>query len=433
MRQAIFSFCQIAVLLLVVQPSVALNRQANGQTNGQEFVGAWQAAIESPGGMIEFGLEVEMAKDGLSAHLINGDERISVPSVIVEGDGSARRLKLQIKHYDSEIVIQRDEADEGLIGSWKKRRGKREWVEMKFSALPQIDSKSSSPERFLGRWSVDFESSEDSAVGIFEQAKGSNRVHGTFLTTTGDYRFLDGVVLKEEGTTASGAGGEEMRLSCFDGAHAFLFRGKLNESGNIEGKFWSSNTWQESWIARKDEAAKLPDAFGQTSVADKSKLQQLRFPDLDGNLKSLEDPQFAGEARIIYVFGSWCPNCHDAGEYFSQLNQKYESRGLSILGLAFELTGDFDRDAEQVRKYLKRHGSSYPVLIAGLADKAQASKALPLLDRVRSYPTTIFVDRDGQIRAVHTGFTGPATGVEFKLLREKFEALIESMLEDPLP
>ena len=85
----------------------------------------------------------------------------------------------------------------------------------------------------------------------------------------------------------------------------------------------------------------------------------------------------------------------------------------------------FERDAGQVREYLDRHKASYPVLIAGLADKAKASKALPLLDRVRSYPTTIFVDSKGEIRGVHTGFTGPATGKEYEALKKKFEDLIE--------
>ena len=130
------------------------------------------------------------------------------------------------------------------------------------------------------------------------------------------------------------------------------------------------------------------------------------------------------------MFGSWCPNCHDAAAYFAELQKRYGDKGLSILGLAFELTGDLQRDAEQVRKYLKRHGSNYPVLIAGMADKAKASESLPLLDRVRSYPTTIFIDSSGQIRAVHTGFSGPATGAAYSELRQKFETLIESMLDD---
>ena len=164
-------------------------------------------------------------------------------------------------------------------------------------------------------------------------------------------------------------------------------------------------------------------------MSENVELGRLSFPDLDGNPTRLDDPKFAGKIRIIYVFGSWCPNCHDAAEYFASLEKKYGDKGLSILGLAFEMTGDFKRDSEQVKKYLARHGSSYPVLIAGLSDKAKASKSLPILDKVRSYPTTIFLDAKGNVKAIHTGFTGPATGESFTQLKEQFEKLITEEIE----
>ena len=207
---------------------------------------------------------------------------------------------------------------------------KTEWVTMQFSAIRQQDQTHESPHDFLGRWAVKFSSSEDPAVAVFEQLPGTNRVKGTFLTTTGDYRYLDGSVSNRV-----------LSLSCFDGAHAFLFRARLTENGEIEGEFWSSNTWHETWKANRDPSAKLTEAFAQTKIAGKGKLSDLMFPDLTGTPRRLDDPMFAGKARIIYVFGSWCPNCHDAAVYFSELHKRYGNQGLSILGLAFELTGEF--------------------------------------------------------------------------------------------
>ena len=93
------------------------------------------------------------------------------------------------------------------------------------------------------------------------------------------------------------------------------------------------------------------------------------------------------------------------------------------------MTGEHERDANQVREYLKRHDASYPVLIAGLSDKKLASKAIPFLDRVRSYPTTIFLDGEGNVEAIHTGFTGPATGEAYDELKTKFEEIIEGLLK----
>ena len=103
---------------------------------------------------------------------------------------------------------------------------------------------------------------------------------------------------------------------------------------------------------------------------------------------------------------------------------------LSIVGLAFEVTGDPVRDAEQVRIYQQRHKIDYPCLLAGTSNKEEASKQIPLLDRVRSYPTTIFIDKHGQVRAVYTGFSGPATGEAHTQLKQDFEAAIAQLLEE---
>ncbi len=144
----------------------------------------------------------------------------------------------------------------------------------------------------------------------------------------------------------------------------------------------------------------------------------------------MNDPAFAGRARILEVFGTWCPNCYDATTYLVDLHERYGERGLSIVGLAFEMTGDFERDAEQVRVYSEHHGIRYPILIAGTSDKAEASKAFPLIERVKSYPTTIFMDGDGNVHTVYSGFSGPATGEAYARLQTLFESTIEELLGD---
>ena len=314
-----------------------------------------------------------------------------------------------------------------MVGKWKKCRGKDEWVEMEFRAerdrSPLIGNGGGAgviPDdgrvsKFDGQWLVKFSKSDDPAVAKIKDGFGT-QLSGTFLTTTGDYRFLSG-----------NDDDKNMSLSCFDGAHAFLFTAKLDDDEKLQGDFWSSNTWHETWTAERDQSAKLPDAFEQTVMKKRATLDAVSFPDLDGKMRKLTDPEYAGKARLIYVFGSWCPNCHDAAAYFAELKKKYKD--LSILGLAFELTGEFERDARQVRRYLKRHNVEYPVLIAGTADKTIATKQLGLLDRVRSYPTTIFVDGNGEIHGIHTGFTGPATGAAYGELKNKFESIINKMLK----
>jgi hypothetical protein len=87
------------------------------------------------------------------------------------------------------------------------------------------------------------------------------------------------------------------------------------------------------------------------------------------------------------------------------------------------------RAVAAVERFGAAYGIAYPTLIAGEADKAQASAALPQLDAVLAYPTAIFIDRTGRVRKIHTGFAGPATGVPHDLLVHEFEVQIEELLQ----
>ena len=346
------------------------------------------------------------------AQVINGPEQIRLGPVIWEKN----RLQVQIPHYASTLSLELTDDHSAMKGDWRKRRGKEKTAIVPARAERRETPSWENPTVFLGRWSVRFADSEDKAIAVIQPSENDNGVNATFLTTTGDYRYLQGGVI-----------GGELTLSCFDGAHAFLFKMRL-VNDELKGVFYSGNWYQVSWDAVLDPSASLPDAFQQTQWTQQVPLASLSFPDLSGDLKSLSDPDYAGDCRIIELFGSWCPNCHDAGQYLSELDEKYGDRGLSILGLAFELTGEFEADAEQVRRFAKRNRTQYPLLIAGTADKQEATQQFKLLDQVRSFPTMIFLDRSGQVKAIYTGFSGPATGQAHEQLRRRFEAIIEKTL-----
>ncbi|HUR29205.1 MAG TPA: TlpA disulfide reductase family protein, partial [Planctomycetota bacterium] len=180
--------------------------------------------------------------------------------------------------------------------------------------------------------------------------------------------------------------------------------------------------------AKLDSAAALADPFALTKSKPNVDLAKLVFTAAEGGKVSLADPKFAGKGRIIQLFGTWCPNCNDEASYLRALDSRYRAAGLSIVGLAFELTDDEERSRAQLAAFSKRHGTTYPLLIAGKADKAEASKAFPLIDAVRAYPTTIFLRADGSVLAVHQGYSGPATGEEHLKLRADFERLIDELL-----
>ena len=384
-----------------------------------ELSGRWRAALDGPGGEIVFGVSVSAQDDGgLSATLHNGPEVIAVPDTRWDGEA----LVLDLDHYEATVRLapREVEGEAQLAGRWRRRSpGAEAWSELPAMARRERpEDAPSAPEparRVDGRWRVRFASENEDAVALFE-TRADGALSGTFLTTTGDYRWLDG---RQQG--------DALWLSCFDGAHAFRFEARLQEDGSLDGDFWSREVWHDTFHAVRDNDASLPDGFTLTS-AEAADLSAYAFPDLDGVERTLADPAFAGRARILQVFGSWCPNCHDAAEYLSELSRRYGPEGLSVVGLAFEHTGDFARDAEQVRRYAARHEVSYPLLVAGLSDKAEAGRALPFLDAVRSYPTTVFLHGDGRVAAVYQGFAGPATGEHHQRLRARFEQLIEDLL-----
>jgi len=72
--------------------------------------------------------------------------------------------------------------------------------------------------------------------------------------------------------------------------------------------------------------------------------------------------------------------------------------------------------------------NSQSLLIVGIADKKKTAAALSDLNRVISYPTTIFMDRQGKVQKIHTGFNGPGTGKYYTKLYNEFTRFIEKIL-----
>ena len=409
---------RLVALVVIVGGLASCSRDDAAARRGLQ-PGIWRAVLASPGGDLPFGLEIEDQKKRWAAWIRNGEELIRIPKTSV----ADRRIVFDITHYDAKIEAELSADGRSMSGAWTKTVGggtSRLDFAATFGAAPRfavVKDKPRSPKQDIsGRWRVRFAKSDDDAIGEFVM-KPNGGLTGTFLTTTGDYRFLAGNVQ-----------GASVHLSVFDGAHAFLFRATIADDGSLRGDFWSRDVWHEAWHATRDDDVELADAFKQTTWVDGVALSDLEFPDLDGNVRSLGDEVFAGKARILHIFGSWCPNCHDASEYMTKLHRRYASKGLSVVGLAFEVTDDFDRNVAQVKTYVDKHGIGYPVLMAGPANKKEATKAFRALDFVRSYPTTVFLRADGSVHSIHSGFTGPATGKAYDDLKTKFESTIESLL-----
>ncbi len=400
----------------------------------------------------------------------NGEQIVGVPVVEVSGP----EMIWGFPHYDSEIRMRIGDpvlTSKGVGGHFDIVNLEGEWIRDRGDRADRVPFRAQADRKpvtwfLLGdtntrvgwesrstfdvrsdtkddtKWAVQFSKSgpavaQLTSLGLTEghaPTIGAYRVPvlGTFLTPTGDYGFLAGArdgYAPFCGTPMPDIPPAKLVLSCFDGAHAFLFTAVTQEDGSLKGDFWSGNWWHETWTAQRDPDARLPDMFGQTTVADAGALDGLAFKALDGAPTRVTDLLDASDApaRVLYVFGTWCPNCSDAAAELKRLKDLHGDR-LGVVGLAFELTDDHERSARQVQRYQERFGATWPILIAGLSDKSKSSAELPILDRVRSYPTTIFLNRENEIVSVHTGFTGPATGEAFSEQQHAYERIIGELI-----
>ncbi|WP_298345572.1 TlpA disulfide reductase family protein [uncultured Algibacter sp.] len=271
-----------------------------------------------------------------------------------------------------------------------------------------------------GNWETVFSPSSDEdkylAKGIFKQ--DGNQVKGTFRTTTGDYRYLEGVL-----------NANQLQLSTFDGAHAFLFTAQVNDS-TMNGMFYSGNHWKEPFTAKRNETFELPDANTLTYLKTGYDKVEFSFPDYNGNMVSLNDDRFKDKVVLIQIMGTWCPNCLDESKYYAEFYKNNKGKALEIIALAFEYVKTEDKAFKNLQRLKNDVGITYPIVLAqyGSASKVKANEKLPMLNHILSYPTTIFIDKIGAVRKIHTGFNGSATGDKFTEFKAEFESFVNELL-----
>ena len=256
------------------------------------------------------------------------------------------------------------------------------------------------------------------AIGLFEQAGPS--VVGSFATETGDYRFLEGNV-----------DGNKLHLSTFDGSHLFLFTAEIKGDSLVNGKFISGKTGNYNWYAVANQGFELHDPENLTKLNKAIKPDlSLKFITTDGDSVSLLDDRFKGKVKILQIMGTWCPNCLDETRYFNGIYKKYHDKGLEIIAFAFENGTNTKVILDKIKKYKKTNEVKYIMAYGGKASSKIAHSVFPYLDKVMSFPTTLYFDRNNRIRKIYTGFYGPGTGVYYENFVSKNNAFIEQLLNE---
>jgi thiol-disulfide isomerase/thioredoxin len=361
-------------------------------------------------------MNVESVGKELVLAIYNAEERIELKVAQKIGD----TLVLPFPNFDSELRVVASKKRK-LKGFWVNRNkvNYRIPFEAHLNTHPVYGGTSQTQTNVSGKWETYFSpetADKEAAIGVFEQ-KGTV-VTGTFLTETGDYRFLEGTV-----------DGSSFYLSCFDGSHAFLMTGSI-AGHTINGTFYSGKHYQTSWTATANDHFELRDADSLTYIKEEESLVKFTFRDIDGTDFSFPNAAMDDKVVIIQIMGTWCPNCLDETKYYKELYDNYHTQGLEIISIGYEAPETFEEQAAKIRRLKERHNLSFTFLVGGKANKGKASDDFAMLNEVISFPTTIFIGRDGSVKRIHTGFTGPGTGKYYTEYVEKTNALIESLLAE---
>lgn len=380
--------------------------------------GTWRVVLNTQGQEIPFLMEAAEKNGKTELYLLNGRERILLDEIDQQNDS----LKIGLHMFDADLIAHIDGTR--MTGRFVKNDTPTPYA-IPFTAVHgQTNRFAANPAPatfdFGGKWEVVFTDNEGNsteAVGVFDQK--DNQLSGTFLTETGDYRYLAGQV-----------DGNQLQLSAFDGNHTYLFTAKPTADSTLQGEFYSGMTGHETWTATRNPNATLADANTLTYLKDGYDALSFTFPNLQGEQVSLTDPKYKGKVVVVQLLGSWCPNCMDETQFLAPYYDQNKARGLEIIGLGFERSPEFDKAAARLQKMKDRLHINYDLLVAGTADKDAAAQALPALNHIMSFPTTILIGRDGKVRNIHTGFSGPGTGKYYEDWVAEFNRMMDELLAE---
>lgn len=405
---------------LLILFSCNSNESIKNDVNNELLVeGNWHLEFElTPNNFLPVDFTLNKIDSAYEIEFTNAEERIPVKDITISGNKIIIKDEIFNSWFEGEIV-----SPTKINGFWYKGDLKNK---IPFEASQNIMDRFPKPEKMSkaqpnisGTWEVDFSKGTDDhykAVGLFQQV--DNYVSGTFMTETGDYRFLEGNMYNNN-----------LYLSCFDGAHAFLFKASFI-NGVLEGNFWSGSHWEEPWTATKNEAFKLTNPDSLTFLKEGFETISFKLPNINDDSISLSDDKYRDKVVIVNIMGPWCPNCKDETAYLTELHKKYQSQGLEIVALSFDKTTDLETAKNNIRKIQKHFNAQFDFLIAGKASKIEAAKTLPMLNQIMSYPTTVFIDKKGKVRKIRTGFYGPGTGNYYKRYTEETDLFIQSLLKE---
>lgn len=347
----------------------------------------------------------------------------------------------QIRNHDERLelmVIADSNAENGFIaelpffrtrlrGSWQREyfasghwedvtRDASYWIAFTISPDTTIDERPCVKSE-TKRFKTVFQNASDTTEAMGQFTFCGDLITGTFMTETGDYRHLHGVLK-----------GSEMQFGTFDGAHLYFFKAQIHSDSISGGIFLSGNKWKQPWSAIRDESFSLRDP-NRIVLPTGEGITTLSVTDASGKAIKLSPVFFQHHITVIEIMGTWCPNCLDASRFLDTLKTEMQDTALRVVPILFERGESFAQWSQAAKKFFASRDLAPQYYFGGNASKKTAANLFPSLTDIVAFPTLIIIDREGKIAWVHTGFYGPGTGAYYEKNTRVLKNVIRRLLQ----
>ena len=113
---------------------------------------------------------------------------------------------------------------------------------------------------------------------------------------------------------------------------------------------------------------------------------------LDSNTgKPIKLSSLKGQVVMINFWATWCGPCRKEMPLLDSIYKQYKDKGFTLLGVNVE------PDPKMANDWLKKTPVSFPVLYDVKSDVSS-------LYKVTGMPTTVFIDKKGNVRVVHVSY-----------------------------
>jgi thiol-disulfide isomerase/thioredoxin len=401
-----------------------------GAASSENLDGRWAATLAGRNGaVIPFRLDISGSGGNLVGTLHNGAADIETTTSASIENGV---VKLNFEHYLTtiEATVKNGELDGKLIVI---RRSSINITPGRI-AEPPTDLLTPFHARRYVAPNAEALAKVPNIEGVWEMPHDSPKGEKSWrLIVQQDGADIEATVLRVDGDTGGLTGSWQdgkFVASHFDGSRPGLIEITPRQGGTL-GVDLKAEPRNEVLTAYRPEVARakgLPEPANyltHTTVRNPDEVFTYSFRDVDGKIESNTDPKFKGKVVLAIVTGTWCPNCHDEAKYLVQLYNQYHDKGLEIVALDFE-EADQAESLTRVKAFIKQYQVPYTYLIAGTPDEMWDK--VPQAVNLNTWPATLFIGRDGKVKATYSGFASAASGVYGKELKDDFTSIIDHLL-----